>query len=374
QHRKESLAILPNPNDTISTNINKLSSLGQSKSNAMNDNYDIDMNTNSNNCRRLSVDLYVPTRKRKRPNENEDQSDRNESARKKMRQHYELNVVSFSQKEQDSKEEMKNEEINENNIWKQKMKVRKEYFCKKSPTLVIGQWSIDEITNIGTEDICQYQELDKIAKNFNDMQISSEEKENKSENIETKAIKSRSPKCSVFSSSYVAEQKHKRAQEITNRCVLLKNFFTRETEKEIIETLQEMEYDVEKRRLLALDITWQNVSTMINIEVVQDQCKNCFGLNHFAKDCVKKRKCKFCGRTDHGSDDCYHKRNEKKIFPFIIGKLKATIGDTGQKEGQDAQIYSTHVDRKTRHNARKGGKARRRLPKARKGPETKFFF
>ncbi|ETO03585.1 hypothetical protein RFI_33817, partial [Reticulomyxa filosa] len=101
------------------TNINKLSSLGQSKSNAINDDYDIDMNTNSNNGRRPSVDLYVPTRKRKCPNENEDQNDRNESASKKMRQHYELNVVSFLKK---NKEEKKNEEINENNIWKQKMK------------------------------------------------------------------------------------------------------------------------------------------------------------------------------------------------------------------------------------------------------------
>ncbi|ETO34862.1 hypothetical protein RFI_02225, partial [Reticulomyxa filosa] len=71
----------------------------------------------------------------------------------------------------------------------------------------------------------QYQELDKIAKNFN-------------ENIETK----RSPKCSVSSSSYVAEQKQKRAQKIanteTNRCILLKNVSARET-------LQEMEYDME---------------------------------------------------------------------------------------------------------------------------------
>ncbi|ETO01899.1 hypothetical protein RFI_35540 [Reticulomyxa filosa] len=116
----------------------------------------------------------------------------------------------------------------------------------------------------------QYQEFDKIAKNFNDMKISIEEKENKGENIETKAQEITNPE--------------------TNRCVLLKNVSTRETEKEIIETLQEMEYDVEKviadhksdifehrkckkgieRRLLVLDITWQSVSTMINIEIVQD--------------------------------------------------------------------------------------------------------
>ncbi|ETN99928.1 hypothetical protein RFI_37539, partial [Reticulomyxa filosa] len=136
-----------------------------------------------------------------RPKEDEDQNDRNESASKKMRQHYELNVVSFSQKEQDSKEEKKNEEINENNIWKQKMKVRKEYFCKKSPTVAIGpmvnRWNLGKMERVYRRksrhtlfvhfhETVQYQELDKIAKNFNDMKISSEEKENKGENIETK--------------------------------------------------------------------------------------------------------------------------------------------------------------------------------------------
>ncbi|ETO15668.1 hypothetical protein RFI_21696 [Reticulomyxa filosa] len=66
---------------------------------------------------------FICSNAKKKANENEDQNDQNESASKKMRQHYELNVVSFSQ-------EKKNEEIHENNIWKQKTKV------KKSPTLV----------------------------------------------------------------------------------------------------------------------------------------------------------------------------------------------------------------------------------------------
>ncbi|ETO13880.1 hypothetical protein RFI_23483, partial [Reticulomyxa filosa] len=39
---------------------------------------------------------------------------------------------------------------------------------------------------------------------------------------------------------------------------------------------------------------------------------NCFGLDHFAKDCVKKKKCKYCGRFNHSSDYCFHKKNKKR--------------------------------------------------------------
>ncbi|ETO00871.1 hypothetical protein RFI_36569, partial [Reticulomyxa filosa] len=49
-----------------------------------------------------------------------------------------FNLKYESKEQQERKEEKKGEEINEKNIWKQKMKIKKKFFCKNYPTLMIG--------------------------------------------------------------------------------------------------------------------------------------------------------------------------------------------------------------------------------------------
>jgi hypothetical protein len=43
------------------------------------------------------------------------------------------------------------------------------------------------------------------------------------------------------------------------------------------------------------------------------QCKNCYKLNHTAKECPKKVKsCKYCGLTNHSAIQCFHRNNPKR--------------------------------------------------------------
>ena len=41
------------------------------------------------------------------------------------------------------------------------------------------------------------------------------------------------------------------------------------------------------------------------------QCRKCFGLNHFARDCSRRERCKYCGLRNHKSNECFRKRKPK---------------------------------------------------------------
>ncbi|ETO35793.1 hypothetical protein RFI_01269, partial [Reticulomyxa filosa] len=103
------------------------------------------------------------------------------------------------------------------------------------------------------------------------------------------------------------------------------NVSTRETEKEIIETFKKWNMMWRKndifehrkckkgieRRLLVLDITWQSVSTMINIEIVQDHTSISarIALESIISPKIVSRK--------ESANDCYHKRNAKRMICIL---------------------------------------------------------
>ncbi|ETO36920.1 hypothetical protein RFI_00142 [Reticulomyxa filosa] len=98
KHRKDSLAALP------SSNMQPLE-----KTN-VNDKDFVMINGMPNNGRRSSLDL----------------------------QNYELNVVLSQNKEESKKEDEKKQELNDDNIWKQRsVKIRRDYLCRTSSTLVV---------------------------------------------------------------------------------------------------------------------------------------------------------------------------------------------------------------------------------------------
>ncbi|ETO08915.1 cellular nucleic acid-binding protein [Reticulomyxa filosa] len=52
------------------------------------------------------------------------------------------------------------------------------------------------------------------------------------------------------------------------------------------------------------------------------QCRNCFKLNHIAKECPQKRKtCKYCGLKNHETSKCRHK-NDPSRYRCVLCKKK----------------------------------------------------
>lgn len=322
----------------------------------------------ANNGRRGSFDLNETRRKRPLPvEENEINTPANKKTKIINQENINDNISEIESKEV--------EELNDENIWKKNKKIRREYFCKSTLTLVItpvngnllkSQTAVLKLFGKNTKAISsklkahtfsstlrtiyihlqrnvRREEAEEFIKRYNSLQQEQEMKENNDENENKKPRKV--SRCSFFNSNYVNEQKEKRIQQVQNpeenKTVLLKNVPLRETEEEIKETLTELEYNIEKverfKRLPIVKVTFgtsQDVQRIIqdqNIRIGYNlvkceifdkfrsrprshfhQCRNCFGLNHFAKDCNRRKKCKYCGGINHSSQNCYHKGNSEK--------------------------------------------------------------
>ena len=154
--------------------------------------------------------------------------------------------------------------------------------------------------------------------------------------------KTNMPFCSVFRTDYVNEQMEKRKQEINNpemnHCVLLKNVPMWETPDDVFDTLEILEYNVEEverfRNMPVVKVTFSEANDVKRALEEQNiwigyfktkcepfdkyrrrprshfhQCKNCFKLNHVAKECPRPKVCKFCGMKNHTSENCRNRKN-----------------------------------------------------------------
>ena len=270
------------------------------------------------NSKRNSVDMSysIIGKKRQRPNENENEN-------KELQPNKKLRVIqneqSLSIEKVQDKEEMK-ELVNENNVWKKSRKIRKEYFCKNYPTLVItpihgillqSQTAVLKLFGKNTRRIAlklkahsfsstrktiylhfqnnvKNEELQELAVIYNDLQQSQlpeskNENENENENEENRQPR-RISKCVLYNTNYVQEQKAKRNEIIhnpeINRVVLLKNVSLRETEQEIKETLQEMNYNVENvERFTGLPVVKVTLSTAEDVKQLLQEKEFLIGYN-----------------------------------------------------------------------------------------------
>ncbi|ETO01376.1 hypothetical protein RFI_36064, partial [Reticulomyxa filosa] len=181
------------------------------------------------------------------------------------------------------------------------------------------------------------QHLQQLCETFNKKQLESDSDE-KSENKFKKS--KRQPKCQIYLRNYVDEIKKRKQQEIfnpeLNEIVLLKNVQIRESEKEIKETLEEYVYSVEQvKRFNRMPMILQDKDIQIGYAMTQvilfdknksrpkhhfKQCRNCFKLNHIAKECPSKRKtCKYCGLKNHeASKSCIDVYYARKIIQVIL--------------------------------------------------------
>ncbi|ETN98338.1 hypothetical protein RFI_39172, partial [Reticulomyxa filosa] len=110
----------------------KSTSFGQTNSNMMDEKDEDFVMTNgmSNNGRRSSSDLSSGSKRTKRPLSKDDEM--TQSSNKKMRTNY-------GPHHKTKTKEKKKQELNNDNIWKQRnIKIRRDYFCRTSPTLVIS--------------------------------------------------------------------------------------------------------------------------------------------------------------------------------------------------------------------------------------------
>ncbi|ETO06867.1 hypothetical protein RFI_30525, partial [Reticulomyxa filosa] len=271
-------------------------------------------------------------------------------------------------------EEKKNEEINEENVWKKSRKVRRQFFCNNFPTLVItpvkgrmllSASSLIRFMNIDSKYIrqkikahthsenwrtlyvhlyksVQNSELEEIASRFNEIHNKELAQNLPKDDNEMQFV---TPKCCIFQKSYQEEVKKKRVEDVNNpnvnRYVLLKNINIRESEKEILDSLAEYKYNVQQiQRFKGLPIVKVLMPSAEEVKRILDdnnifigyrqvkceifdqnrrrprkafkQCRKCYGLNHIANDCNKKSICKYCGKMNHSSDQCKFKKSPKK--------------------------------------------------------------
>ncbi|ETO00447.1 hypothetical protein RFI_36997 [Reticulomyxa filosa] len=111
-------------------------------------------------------------------------------------------------------EEIKKKELNDENIWKENKNVRKDYFCRTSPSL-----------------------LKLIADQFNARQ-----QQQGSQDIISDKNKAIDQILRFFLSSDLKEIENPQ----TNRCILLRNVSIIESPQEIVDTLEELGYEVEE--------------------------------------------------------------------------------------------------------------------------------
>lgn len=327
------------------------------------------------NSSQQSTDEINNQKRTKRRLENDvDQSfDEYGSTRKKMKMnHFEHDEIEHSLVNDENKSE---KPLNDKTAMKAKRKIRREYFCSSSPTLLItpvngkllrsatsilklfGSYGKQLALKMKTYTFSQswktlylhfneqvnLQALEDAASRFNQLHTPAEvdkkieEQEEQGEDQKPKITM----KCIVYSSTYVTEQKERRKQEVQdpeiNKCVLLRNVSPFETEEDITETLKELGYNVDKvERFKGLPVVNVSFSTSEDVRKALEeqnirigiqlascepfdkyrrrprsqfrQCKKCFGLNHFARDCTKAQVCKYCSRRNHKSSECFFKR------------------------------------------------------------------
>lgn len=355
-------------------------------------------------------DTYETSRKRRRSVDLDEEEILLTNKKAKIQIQTKDKLNNLSEKDNYSHSQSMNvEELNDKNIWKKDKRIRREYFCKTCPTLVItpingkllkSQTAVVKMFGRSSQKIVQMlkahsfsstmktiyihfqsqvrlEELKIIAEKFNDYQQSQlqmqDKPDSKDENLNDALQRRRIPKCVIFSTTYVADQKAQRSKDMynpeINHFVLLRNVSLRETEIEIKETLQEMNLRVEKvERFKGLPLVKVQLSTsedviralqgkeffigynMVTCEPFDKfrsrprshfiQCRKCFGLNHLAKDCSKKKVCKYCGMYNHSTEQCYKKGYPGKykcvlckgkhpsdsILCPVIQKIRATIG------------------------------------------------
>lgn len=363
--------------------------------------------------RRGSIDYSEINRKRPHPDyeEDDEEEEKNNSASKKIRLQHQHNHNDNDNDNDNNIElniEPETQSLNDQNILKKSMKIRREYFCNNYPTLVItpvnghllkSQTAIVRLFGRNIKGLAnklkahtfsstrktiyvhftnqvQYDELHGLETKFNEQQlskVSNAKDDNNNNDNEEQRKQLRLPKCFIFSKNYVQEQKVKRNEEVNNpeinRDVILKNVSLRETEDEIMETLHEMNLNIAKvERFKGLPIVKVTFSTSEDVKrILQEkeiiigynvvechlfdkfrsrprshfiQCRKCFGLNHMAKDCPKKKICKYCGMYNHTTDQCYKKGHPGKykcalckgkhpsdsILCPVIQKVRTSIG------------------------------------------------
>ncbi|ETO00500.1 hypothetical protein RFI_36939, partial [Reticulomyxa filosa] len=194
----------------------------------------------------------------------------------------------------EQKEEKKNEGINEKNVWKQKMKRRKDFFCKNYPTLVIGpvkghqlksQISILKIFGKKGKTLAELikaniflmtwktvfihfqtsttqQQLENLVHNFNEMQQENEQKENE-ENI--KKQKLQNAPSTTLDIIKIRNQKNLEVLELNvEKVERLKGL---PMVKVTFSNTNDAKRDI---KIFVLDLMWRNANTSINFEVDQN--------------------------------------------------------------------------------------------------------
>ncbi|ETO12418.1 hypothetical protein RFI_24958, partial [Reticulomyxa filosa] len=150
----------------------------------------------------------------------------------------------------------------------------------------------------------------------------------------------------------------------TNRCMILKNVSTRKSPQEVVDTLEELGYEVEEverfKGMPVVKVIFSNakdVQRALQEKVITIgfneakcetfdkyrrrprshfiQCRKCFKLNHFAKDCKNSKICKYCGRRNHISEIlttfqmyvlCKGQHSSNSILCPVIQKTRNAIG------------------------------------------------
>lgn len=286
-----------------------------------------------------------------------------------------LEVIFEAKHENEAKEEKNVQPIDEKNVWKKDRKTRREFYCKTFPTIVITpvkgrlltspsslmkflglqHTSMAKLIKAHTHSLswktvyvhfthdANSNQIEQIIENFNQQQeINKMNVKEINSDQEDEVI---FPKCSIFDSGYAAEAEKRRKENVKNpelnKCVLLKNVCKLESNEEIKETLESMNYGVEKiERFKALPIvkvqlrSSDDVRKILNdkgiwigfdyakVEIYDPyrrrprrhfkQCKKCFGLNHIAEECNRLPVCKFCGKKSHTAELCNFKKNKKR--------------------------------------------------------------
>ncbi|ETO01669.1 RNA pseudouridylate synthase, partial [Reticulomyxa filosa] len=215
------------------------------------------------NQRRPSLDLSKPyyiKQKRQRPDDDDDSGNDQMQRSKKSRMNADIRLK-ISTLLNDNSDEQK-EELDDKNILKKSRKIRREYFCNKLHTLVItpvngisfkSQTSVLKLFGQHGKTIKAHtfsttwrtmyvhfdikisvEMLQEITVAFNQKQQSIMENSKSSELESEKKKQHRIMLCSYVKNPDV------------NRYVLLKNVSIRESEKEILETLKDLNLNVEK--------------------------------------------------------------------------------------------------------------------------------
>ncbi|ETO08467.1 hypothetical protein RFI_28920, partial [Reticulomyxa filosa] len=150
----------------------------------------------------------------------------------------------------------KKRKMNEKNVWKQKMKVRKTLANSvKLGRLYLYIFKLQ-------------QQLENLVNHFNEMQQENEQKDNETENEKKKKLRN-----ALSTISDVEDQKKRRNKKFRNH--LFKNVSIRESEQEIKETLEDLGFTNGEGNIFKYCF---NVAECEYFDISAN-AKNCFGLN-----------------------------------------------------------------------------------------------